>query len=276
MRSLLRWAGSKKQLLQPLGEYWTHSPGGRYVEPFAGSAALFFSIAPKRALICDLNSTLIDFYRTIKRFPEQVYGLASSFPVTPTSYYSIRKSFTGEPNAARRSAMFYYLNRYCFNGIYRTNADGQFNVPFSGSKTGGFPSWREFSESVTLLRHASTRCRDFESVISEEVTEGDFVYLDPPYAVGNRRVFRQYNAQSFGLHDLQRLSETLIEIDRRGAKFVLSYALCKEALDHFESWRCRRVQCHRNVSGFAKHRRKAVELIVSNISIPTTRAKDLL
>jgi len=267
MKSLLRWAGSKRQLISQLKSYWDVDPTRRYVEPFAGSAALFFHVEPARAIISDLNLELIYFYRTIKRFPADVYTTASHYAVNEKTYYKIRESLPNESDPIRKSAMFYYLNRYCFNGIYRTNSLGHFNVPFSGVNNGAFPAWEEFRSGVKALRKASTACMDFETIIDKNVTSRDFVYLDPPYAVANRRVFRQYNAQSFGLEDIQRLSEVLDEINKRNAKFVLSYALCKESLKHFSKWINRRVQCQRNVSGFAKNRRRAVELIVTNIAI---------
>ena len=92
----------------------------------------------------------------------------------------------------------------------------------------------------------------------------DLVYLDPPYAVGNRRIFRQYGPMSFGLNDLSRLAASLESLDRKGATFVVSYAVCPEALSIFSCWHIRRVFTQRNISGFAKHRRKAAELMISN------------
>jgi len=266
MRSLLRWAGSKRQLLGSLKYYWDAADSQRYVEPFAGSAALFFEIAPRRAVINDVNTELISFYRGIKRSPALVYELASSLKVDEATYYEVRRNYTAETDPIRRSANFFYLNRYCFNGIYRTNAAGQFNVPFAKDRVGQFPAWNLVETAVRQLRKASTHNRDFESLIKTEVAENDFVYLDPPYAVENQRIFTQYNATTFGLNDLDRLQVTLELINSRGAKFVLSYAFCKEATSYFSRWNHQLVQCQRNVAGFAKHRRKAVELMITNIN----------
>lgn len=265
MKSLLRWAGSKRQLLGNLKEYWDAANAQRYVEPFAGSAALFFEIEPKHAVLNDVNTELISFYRGIKRSAASVYELASSLKVDEETYYAVRRNYASETDPIRRSASFYYLNRYCFNGIYRTNAAGQFNVPFAKDRVGRFPAWEEVGASIRQLRKASTRNRDFESLINSEVDENDFVYLDPPYAVENQRIFTQYNPTTFGLNDLERLKATLELINSRGAKFVLSYAFCKEATSYFARWNHRVVQCQRNVAGFAKHRRKATELMITNI-----------
>lgn len=267
MRPLLRWAGSKKQLLGVLRPYWERSLASRYIEPFAGSAALFFDLAPPAALLGDMNETLVNFYQCLQADARQVYELSMSWDCDEATYYRIRNLFKSETDKVHRSAMFFYLNRNCFNGIYRTNTDGHFNVPFSGTKTGAMPSWGEITDAVSLLRSARVEASTFLSLIEENVRAGDFVYLDPPYAVENRRVFVQYNAQTFGLSDLQQLADVLHCIDAVGAKFVLSYAVSTEALHFFRHWPMRRVSCQRNVSGFTDHRRKAMEFVISNVDV---------
>jgi DNA adenine methylase len=115
-----------------------------------------------------------------------------------------------------------------------------------------------------MLKRATLVNDDFEQVVENHVESGDFVYLDPPYAVDNRRIFKQYGPQTFGIDDLQRVKNCLYIIEERGAKFVLSYAYCTEALRMFKEWPHRKVYCQRNISGFVKHRRRAAELIVTN------------
>lgn len=107
-------------------------------------------------------------------------------------------------------------------------------------------------------------CSDFEEVIAK-TKKGDFVYLDPPYAVENQRIFTQYNPQCFGYSDLQRLARALEDADKRGVKFVLSYASCKEAKQLLGDWNIRRISINRNIAGFSKFRKKSFEIIVSNI-----------
>jgi DNA adenine methylase len=192
---------------------------------------------------------------------------AGGLPRGSDSFYCIRKLNPADLTDVERAARFIFLNRFCFNGLYRTNAKGEFNVPFARSGTGDFPSKAAFVRSAILLRNAEIREGDFEKVLHEVVQRGDFVYLDPPYAVGNRRVFRQYGPHSFGLEDLERLRTTLVEIDARGARFVLSYAWCTEAIKSFSCWAHRRVYAQRNIAGFSKHRRKAAELIVTNLPL---------
>jgi DNA adenine methylase len=263
--SILRWAGSKRKLLPELIPYWGHGQR-RYIEPFAGSAALFFALKPKRALLSDINSELIKTLTVVRDNPTAVYKHVSRYPVGQESFYRLRALDPTVLSPVERAARFLFLNRFCFNGLYRTNENGHFNVPYSSQKTGGIPPWEQFSQAAMLLKRAVLKCGDFESVLLSAVGMGDFVYLDPPYAVGNRRIFRQYGSHTFGLQDLNRLNAVLREIQTRGAHFVLSYAYCREAKETFADWTSRRVYAQRNISGFARHRRRAAELIVTNIN----------
>ena len=166
-------------------------------------------------------------------------------------------------NPIDSAARFIFLNRFCFNGLYRTNLNGEFNVPYAPSKTGNLPTADELKAASGALRRASIRSGDFSTVLAD-VKANDFVYLDPPFAVENRRVFKQYGPQHFGVADLQRLATALTQIDRKGAAFVLSYAYCREALDMFGTWPRRKALVHRNIAGFARCRRTATELLFSN------------
>jgi DNA adenine methylase len=263
-KPFLRWAGSKRKLLPKLLPYWT-AGYDRYVEPFAGSAALFYAIRPQRALLSDINPDLIQALAVIRDNPVAVYREARTYPATSNAFYRLRAVDPSVLNPVERAARFLFLNRFCFNGLYRTDRNGRFNVPFAAQKTGDLPPRDQFLTAAAMLKPCTIKCGDFERVLRSAVRAGDFVYLDPPYAVGNRRVFRQYGADTFGLSDLQRLKAVLEMIEGRGAHFVLSYAYCREAKSTFKSWPFRRVYTHRNISGFAKHRRRAAELIVTNI-----------
>jgi DNA adenine methylase len=262
-RPFLRWAGSKRKLLPKLIPYWGEGYE-RYLEPFSGSASLFFALKPKRAILSDINAGLIQTLGFIRDYPEVIYETVKNYPLGKASFYSLRAQNPDLLSPPERAARFLFLNRFCFNGLYRTNSKGSFNVPFSPKGTGSLPSKENLIRAAALLRRAKLRCGDFEGILLENIRHGDFVYLDPPYAVGNRRVFRQYGPHSFGLDDLRRLSKALTLIHRRGARFVLSYADCHEARVAFRNWTSVRVFTQRNISGFARHRRRAAELVVSN------------
>jgi DNA adenine methylase len=262
--SLLRWAGSKSRLVPRLAEYWDESKN-RYLEPFTGSGALFFYLNPGAACLNDINEHLIEFYRELSNDAEDIYSRVMSIHSDEETYYVVRAQDPARLSPADRAARFIYLNRHCFNGIYRTNQQGRFNVPYGAHKAGAVPSLERFRECAAIIKRARLSSLDFDEFVRQNVREGDFVYLDPPYAVSNRRVFRQYDKHSFGIEDVQRLNACLEYIDRSGAFFVVSYALSAEIKPILTRWESRRVMAQRNVAGFAEHRRKAVEVIVSNI-----------
>ncbi len=259
----LRWAGSKRKILPRLSEYW-RSSYRRYVEPFAGCAALFFRIQPARAVLGDINKELIEVYQVVQRMPDALHDAISSLPAGEKNYYRIRKQNPSTLSIFDRAVRFVYLNRHCFNGIYRTNASGQFNVPFGGQNKPNIPSIETFRRCSLLLRRAVLRACDFGYIL-RCTSKGDFVYIDPPYAIESRRVFHEYGPQQFSRADLERLSAHLRRMDIRGVNFIVSYADCSEARDALRFWHIKRVRVRRHIAGFAGARRTAYELLATNI-----------
>lgn len=264
--AILRWAGSKLQLLPVLVGFW-ESKFERYVEPFAGSARLFFEIEPDAALLGDKNGHLIQAYEVLREAPEELHEAILSIPRNRETYYETRRQNPAKLSALHRAARFIYLNRYCFNGLYRTNLHGQFNVPYAPSGTGSIPEIERFRACATLLKNAELRSWDFGTTL-RYVRSGDFVYIDPPFVVQSRRVFSEYGPKSFANVDLSRLARHLRTIDQKGAVFVMSYADCREAREFSREWQTKRLRVRRNIAGFAGARRHAYELIVSNLPIP--------
>jgi DNA adenine methylase len=190
-----------------------------------------------------------------------VHETLLSLQTGPNAYYAIRES---KPKyAVDRAARFVYLNRFCFNGLYRTNRLGQFNVPYGRPKNFNVPTADQFLACAAMLRRAELRAADFRDVLSA-VGASDFVYLDPPYATTSRRTFVEYQKDSFSQADVADLVGCLQRIDRTGAVFLLSYAYTAEARSHFSRWSQKRLSVHRNVAGFSGARRKQYELLVSN------------
>lgn len=263
LRPLLRWAGSKRKLVPILSEYWSESYN-RYVEPFMGSACLYFAIQPKRALLGDLNSDLVATYKVVRSHPEVLADALSQMTLGPEKYYALRSQAPHSLSKVEAAARFIYLNRFCFNGLFRTNTEGKFNVPYGGEKTGKLPTSDYLKSISKALYKCSIKHCDYTRLLSQ-TKEGDFVYLDPPFAVANRRVFKQYGPENFGIDDLNRLARELDRLNEKKISFVLSYAYCKEALHLFKKWPKRKVFVRRNIAGFTTSRRVAAELIVSNI-----------
>jgi DNA adenine methylase len=270
MNSLLRWAGSKRQILPALASYW-NARFDRYFEPFCGSSALFFHLAPSRAVLSDLNSELIDFYATLRERPAAVWKAACELPRTKRVYLALRSKDPARMNADNRAARFLYLNRNCFNGLYRTNRSGQFNVPYAPLKAGEIPGLRTVIDAADLLRNARLRAQDFGTSI-RNASSGDFVYMDPPFFVSSRRVFRDYGARKFCAPDVKRLSRHLDRLHGRGASFLVSFADCAESRSIAENWSSRRVRVRRHIAGFAGDRRFSYELLISNGTVPQGEA----
>jgi DNA adenine methylase len=258
----LRWAGSKRKILPRLAHFW-RMHYTRYIEPFVGCAALFFRIQPTSAVLGDINVELIETYEAVRENPDAFHEALVALPTGEEHYYRIREQAPSTLTKFRRAVRFVYLNRHCFNGIYRTNSGGRFNVPFGG-KPGTIPPVETFRKCAQLLQRATLRACDFGHVL-RDVREGDFVYLDPPYAVESRRVFREYGPRDFAKADLERLANHLRRMDSRGVDFVVSYADCAEARRALKDWGPVRIRVRRHVAGFARSRRIAYELVATNI-----------
>jgi DNA adenine methylase len=260
----LRWAGSKRRLLPKLRTFWT-SRHERYVEPFAGSACLFFALGPKKAILGDLNPELISTYIEVKyRLDAVLKELATLPPWNKREYLRLRSLDTSLLEPHERAARFIYLNRFCFNGIYRTNLAGQFNVPYSGDRCGAVPQDEVFQECAKHLRRATFVRGDFEKVL-KHVEKGDLVYMDPPYAVRARRVFREYDPSTFTQEDITRLRTWMERLDTAGIDFVVSYAESEEADILKKGFSYETVAVRRNIAGFAAHRAMTNELVITNI-----------
>jgi DNA adenine methylase len=260
-RPLLRWAGSKRRLLHELTNA-VPPKFSRYIEPFAGSACLFFHLQPKCAILGDINSELMDFYRIASFRPNAVLRSAIHYNRTRAGYYSARSNYLIEKHALKRVSLFFFLNHFCFNGIFRTNTKGQFNVPF-GTRMGAFPTFEEFRSSARLLRRATLSCSDFEGVL-QHAKEGDFVYMDPPYVYRTRKDRGEYGPASFSLIDIPRLHKSLESLHLRHVKFLLSYLDCEEVKPIRRDFSCKTVPVSRTVAGLAKSRQVVDELLIRN------------
>ena len=261
-KPFLRWAGSKRQLVKNMTMYWTGG-NARYVEPFAGSARFFFQLEPQSALLGDINSELVSMYETVRTHPSELHQSLSHWPNNKDEYYRVRNLDPKTLNSIDRAARFIYLNRFCFNGLYRTNRAGNFNVPYGGGRSGTIPTENELKDASKLLTRAKFICGDFTRTL-EDVKNSDFVYLDPPYTTSERRVFKDYGPRSFGQEDLVRLSEALDYLNEAGATFLLSYADCAEGRLLAHNFRTSKVITKRHIAGFTSSRCEVSELLITN------------
>jgi len=201
-------------------------------------------------------------YSMIRDHPRLVARGAQQWKSTAAGYLHVRYLDPDHLAPIDQASRFVFLNRHCFNGVYRTNRDGAFNVPM-GSATGSLPSEAVFVRCATALRNATLKPGDFERCLAT-VKTGDFVYLDPPYTSRHRRGYGEYGYDCFGAEDEGRLLTWLRRLDALGATFVLSYTARGVIHRMPRKWHRRRVLVRRHVAGFAQHRRRIAELLVSN------------
>lgn len=235
---------------------------GKYIEPFCGSMSLFLKVLPGSSVVGDINEELINFYNQIKFYPAEISAEVSKLDRTKEEYYRQRAMDCNLLTPFFRAVRFFYLNRHCFNGVYRTNSKGQFNVPF-GSKLSEVPALDElvsFSEKIQLTEFLNC---DFEKTVSR-AQAGDFIYLDPPYAGTESKDRGEYGPNSFKSFDITRLGGVLRAASARDVNVLLSYACIDAIKEEFLGWKVSEILVERSVSGFARGRKKVPEVIITN------------
>lgn len=243
----------------------------RYIEPFAGSAALFFDLAPCAAVLADTNDELVLAYIQVKENLHPLLQVLARMRKSKGSYLRLRSQDPARLSPAKRAARFIYLNRFSFNGLYRTNRAGTFNVPYGGDRCGSLPSRQLLTRCSLHLQRARVLCADFETTLAA-AREGDFVYIDPPFSVAGRRVFKEYSAATFGDHQIGTLRQSLLRLESRGAAFLLSYADSQEAELLARGFHAEARTVRRNIAGFAQQRLPSTELLIFNRKPPLPEA----
>jgi DNA adenine methylase len=222
LKPFIKWAGGKRWLLNDPSFDLPHF-SGRYIEPFLGGGAIFFHLAPPVAILSDVNKRLIETYRSIRDEWRLVQTCLAQFQENHSKQLYYEERSREHTASYRRAAQFLYLNRTCFNGLYRENLKGQFNVPV-GTKTQVTLLDDDFERASELLSRADLRSGDFEAVVAE-ATEGDLVFLDPPYSTAhNCNGFVNYNQKIFTWDDQKRLMKAVRGAKQRGAQVVLTNA----------------------------------------------------
>lgn len=219
--ALLKWPGNKTRLLHKLVPLLPVR-FGRYHEPFLGSGALFFALEPKEAFLSDVNPELISLYRVVQAQPDLLIQELAQHKDTSEHYYRVRALDPEGLTEVARAARLLYLNRTCFNGVYRVNASGRFNVPYGRRRPGeqrGFLFPNAIWAAHYQLAKATVRHEDFE-VCAERARARDFIYLDPPYA-GLCQGGHSYNPGGFSDNDQKRVAALMRILDRRGC-FVMA------------------------------------------------------
>lgn len=258
-KKLLRWAGSKAGAVATLSRHLDFTRD--YIEPFAGSAVLFFRHLPKNAYLNDINSKLIDLYRHLRDDPDYIWHHYNRLDSSSETYYLVRDRYNSMRASKLRSSLFLFLNHHCFNGIYRTNSSGAFNTPFGGDRLPSKFSRDEINQISQQLRNVELYSSDFETFLAELKPENASIFMDPPYYTIESRVFREYGPGVFSSADLARLHTICVELAVKGNKVVVTYQDCMEFRSLFSTAIVDDILTIRNVGGFADRRKTQRELI---------------
>lgn len=259
----LKWVGGKTSLLP---ELLKHIPARlrRYHEPFLGGGALFFAVRPRRALLNDNNPELVHCYEQVR---DDVYGVLDALArhVYERSHFeSVRALEPLRLAPAERAARFIYLNKTCFNGLWRVNRAGRFNVPFGRYKNPRFADPASLITASHALRGVQIRHAPFEEALAK-ASPGDFVYLDPPYdPVSPTASFASYTAGGFTWEDQKRLAHACVVLNRRGVRFLLSNSATERIRALYTGFEQRLVRAPRFINSKADGRGHVDELLVFN------------
>ena len=221
-KSIFRWAGGKNWLLRDLHKYLPPS-FNNYHEPFFGGGSVFFYLKPKgKSYLSDKNDDLINAYCVIRDNVEEAITFLKQFKNTKEEYYKIRdKKFQG---SVEKAAKFIYLNRFGFNGIYRVNLNGRYNVPYGFKKYKQLFDYDKFRRVSILLKDSFLSSEDFEVSLTR-IEAGDLVFLDPPYIASNvKNGFIKYNEKLFTWDDQRSLAGYIMKLIRKKAFFILTNA----------------------------------------------------
>ena len=267
---VVKWVGGKRQLLDALLPLLP-SHIASYCEPFVGGGALLFKLQPEKAWINDINSELMQMYEVIRDDAETLIQLLAQHTNEAEHFYAVRdwdrdKKKYASLTKTEKAARIIYLNKTCYNGLFRVNSAGEFNTPFGSYKNPNIVNAPTIKAVSRYFQQAEITfsCRDYAQVLAE-VQRGTFVYLDPPYdPVSDTSNFTGYARGGFSHDDQIRLRECCDDLDRRGIKFMLSNSATDFIRDQYRQYRIKTVQAKRAVNSDATKRGQIDEVVVRN------------
>ncbi|MBD2344984.1 DNA adenine methylase [Anabaena subtropica] len=265
-RPFLKWAGGKGRLIS---QYLPYLPKNyqTYYEPFLGGGALFFYLQPTKSILTDINSELITTYRCVRDRVEELISLLKEHKSKHDRdyYYSVRGKFVD--NELEQAARFIYLNKTCYNGLYRVNSQGKFNVPLGKYNNPNICQEDLLRATSAVLSTSEIKQTDFIDVLNCATSSDDFVFLDPPYyPISNTSYFTGYSKNSFGDKDQERLRDTCAELASRGVKVVVCNSDC-EFIKHLYQeigFNIYYIEAARSINSNTKKRGMIKELLITS------------
>ena len=261
-RPVLKWAGGKTQMLNSIMPK-VPEKYGRYIEPFFGGGALFFALNPEQAVIADSNPELINMYYEVANHVDDVIGYLHQYKNTKEDFYSVRELDWLKLPKAEAAARMIYLNKTCFNGLYRVNKKGQFNVPYGKYISPNYCDEEALHAASRALGRATIVCEDYVSILKDYAREGDFVFLDPPYLpISEYADFKRYTKEQFYEEDHMELAKEVERLQRLGCYVILTNSNHPLVHELYASYKIEVVPTKRYISCNGS-RRKGEDVIVT-------------
>jgi DNA adenine methylase len=270
--TFVKWAGGKKQLLKQFKPYFPKQIN-KYFEAFVGGGAVAFYIIknykPKEIFLSDINEELINCLNVIKTDVESLIKELKNLKLSHNkeAYYKIRADDLNSLSPLKRASRFIYLNKTCFNGLYRVNSKGGFNVPIGSSKNPLICPEQDLREIAELLKNTKIKVKQFyESV--KDAKKGDFIYFDPPYYPLKRESFTTYTKEQFLEKEQEHLAKVFRELDKKGCKVMLSNSDTSFIKKLYEGYNIGFVKANRMINCDATKRGKINEVVITNYLSP--------
>ena len=264
---IVKWVGGKRQLMFELLKNMPENYN-RYFEPFIGGGALFFELQPNNAYISDMNKELINVYQVVRDNVDELVADLQKHDISKEYFMKIRNIDRTEEyenwSDVKKASRFIYLNRTCFNGMYRVNSKGEFNVPFGHYKNPRILDENNLINCSNLLQRTEIKHADFSEIL-KKVKKDDFVYFDPPYVpLSETSSFTSYTKDGFDMDMQFKLRDVCDELDTMGVKFLLSNSDTKFVNELYENYNIKKVFASRQINANADGRGKITEVLVRN------------
>jgi DNA adenine methylase len=264
LKPFVKWAGGKTQLLPELLKNKPRNYN-RYIEPFVGGGALLFELKSKNALINDSNEELINCYIVIREKPNELIEELNKHKNEKEYFLGIRKLIPSQLSQVERAARLIYLNRTCFNGLWRVNKKNQFNTPFGNYKNPKIVNPPLLHSISEYLQEVVICSEDFEKFLMNNAKKGDFIYIDPPYhPISKYSDFKRYTKDFFGIEEQKRLANLFAKLDKKGCFVLLSNSYSDLILELFKDFKIDTVFAKRIINKDPNGRGNVKEVLVKN------------
>lgn len=278
--TLVKWAGGKKQLLEQFKPFFPIKIK-RYFEPFVGGGTVAFFLLKthpeiENVYLSDINKELIITYNVVKRNVEELINLLNDYKLKHNKefYSKIREEDVEKLTPVQIAARFIYLNKTCFNGLYRVNSKGKFNVPMGNYKNPGIRNEKDLREISKLLQKDDIKMFQYYDAV-KNAKEGDFIYFDPPYYPLKKESFTTYTKDKFLEEEQNKLAELFKELDKRGCKVMLSNSDTEFIKNLYKEYNIHIVKATRMINCDATKRGKINEVVITNYPVNTKVQKVL-